>query len=116
MPADVKPKLLQAHLNEKGKLMIVWLTRDQLSGYDRFKEFLLNGNRVTRVQLRERFFSLTKKPDENHVNLASKLHYAWMYYVRSRNSDNNVNDLVSLICGDRQKDWLPCICFDWILM
>ena len=95
--------------------MIVRLTREQLNDYEQFKEFLLNEYRVTPVQLRERFFSLVKKPDETFVNLASKLHNAWMYYVRSRNIDNDFHELVSLICADRIKDLLPRSCLDWIL-
>jgi len=103
---------LHAHLNEKAKSMIVRLTRDQLSNYDQFKAFLLNEYRVTPVQLRERFYSLSKKPDETYVNLASKLHNAWMYYVRSRNIDNSFDELVSLICADRLKDLIPRSCLD----
>ena len=80
MPANIKPKLMQAHLNEKAKTMIVLLTGDQLSDYDQFKAFLLNEYRVTPVQLKGIFFlkkSLSKKPDETSVNLASKFHNAW---------------------------------------
>lgn len=114
VPEDVQPKILQAHLNEKAKSLTVRLTKDQLADYGQFKEFLLNEYRITPTQLRERFFSLNKKADETYVNLSSKLHNAWMYYVRSRNVDD-FYQMVSLICADRLKDLIPRSCLDWIL-
>lgn len=115
VPDDIKPKILQAHLNEKARSLVVRLSRDQLNDYAAFKEFLLNEYRVTPTQLRERFFSLNKKVDETYVNLASNLHNAWMYYTRSRNIDRDFEQLVSLICADRLKDLIPRSCLDWIL-
>ena len=50
--ADIEDRL-QTHLNEKAKSMIVRLTRDHLSDYDRFKAFVLNEYRATPIQLRE---------------------------------------------------------------
>ena len=94
---DTKPKLLQAHLNEKAKSVIARLTRDPPSDYDRFKGVWLNEYRVTPVQLREIVFSLAKKWDEIFVMLTSKLHDAFMYCIRSRNINNNIDALVSLV-------------------
>jgi ribosomal protein L21E len=115
VPKDIQPKILQAHLNDRAKSLTVRLTKEQLNDYEQFKEFLLNEYRISPLQLRERFFTLNKKSDETYVNLASKLHNAWSYYVRSRNIDRDFDALVSLICADRMKDLIPSSCLDWIL-
>jgi hypothetical protein len=76
---DVKSKLLQAQLTDRAKSLTVRLTLEQLNDYDELKEFLLNEFKISPIQLRERFFSLRKKPDETYTLLASKLHNALMY-------------------------------------
>ena len=102
-------------MNDHAKLLIVRLTTEQLNDYEKFKEFLLNEYCISPLQLRERFFSLTKRTDETHINLASKLHIAWSYYVRNRKIDRDFDALVNLICADRLKDLIPSSCLDWIL-
>ena len=67
---DVKSKLLQAHLNDRAKTLTTRLSRDQLDDYDALKDFLLNEFKISPIQLRERFFSLRKKPDTFVVKTA----------------------------------------------
>jgi hypothetical protein len=112
---DVKSKLLQAQLTDRAKSLTVRLTLEQLNDYDELKEFLLNEFKISPIQLRERFFSLRKKPDETYTLLASKLHNALMYYVRSRNISDDFDKLVSLFCADRLKELVPKGCLDFIL-
>jgi hypothetical protein len=47
--------------------------------------------------------------------LASKLHNALMYYVRSRNISDDFDKLVSMFCVDRLKELVPKGCLDFIL-
>lgn len=111
----MKSKLLQAQLNDRAKSLTVRLSLDQLNDYDALKEFLSNEFKISPIQLRERIFSLRKKSDETYTLLASKLHNALMYYLRSRNITNEFDKVVSLFCADRLKELIPKGCFDFAL-
>ena len=79
----VKSKLLQSQLNDRAKSLVVRLSRDDLDNYDSFKGFLLNEFKISSLQLRDRFNTLRKANDETCALLASKLHNALMYYLKS---------------------------------
>ena len=112
---DVKSKLLQAHLNDKAKSLTVRLSREQLNSYEALKTFLLNEFKISPHQLRERFYTLRKLPDETYTLLASKLRNALIYYLRSRQITNSFDDLVSILCADRLKELIPKGCLDFVL-
>ena len=112
---DVKSKLLQAHLSDKAKALTARLSRQQLDDYDALKAFILNEFKISPIQLRERFFTLRKSNDETFTLLASKLRNALIYYLRSRNIDNDFDKFVSLLCADRLKELIPKGCLNFIL-
>jgi len=79
---------------------------------------------------------LHKAADETYTMLASKLHNALVYYLKSRNivkddtkgrssydqsrrvtneEPTDFDKLVSLICADRLKELIPKSCLDYIL-
>ena len=115
VPDDVKPKILQAHLNDRAKTLTARLSRVKLDSYEEVKQFLLKEFRISPVQLRDRFYSLRKANEETYTMLASTLHNALIYYLKSRNITDNFDQLVSLICADRLKELIPKGCLDYIL-
>ena len=112
---DVKSKLLQAHLNDRAKALTVRLSREGLDDYVALKNFLLSEFKISPMQLRERFLSLKKSNDETYTLLASKLHNALMYYLRSRKITDSFDQLVSLLCADRLKELISKGFLDFIL-
>jgi len=50
-----------------------------------------------------------------HTMLASKLHNALMYYLKSREITDDFDALVSLICADQLKELIPKSCLDYVL-
>ena len=71
--------------------------------------------RISPVLLRERFLSLKKRYDDTYSRLASELHVALTYYIKSRGIDNNFDQLVSLLVADRLKELMPQSCVDFVL-
>ena len=115
VPEDVKPKILIAHLNDRAKILTARLSREKLDKYEEIKQFLLKEFKISSVQLRDRFYSLRKSNDETYTMLASKLHNALTYYLKSRDITDSFDKLVSLICADRMKELIPKRCLDYIL-
>src|SRR6218665_737379 len=112
---DVKASLLLASLSDRAKALTSRLTETQLRDYAALKQFLLKEFRISPIQLRERFVSTRKVPDETCAALASRLRNTLMYYLRSRNIRNSFEDLVGLLCADRIKELLPKECLNFIL-
>src|SRR6218665_1378817 len=112
---DVKASLLLASLSDRAKALTSRLTETQLRDYAALKQFLLKEFRISPIQLRERFVSTRKAPDETYAALASRLRNTLMYYLRSRNIRDSFEDLVSLLCADRIKELLPKECLNFIL-
>src|SRR6218665_2994574 len=112
---DVKASLLLASLRDRAKALTSRLTETQLRDYTALKQFLLKEFRISPIQLRERFVSTRKAPDETYAALASRLRNTLMYYLRSRNIRDSFEDLVSLLCADRIKELLPKECLNFIL-
>ena len=115
VPDDIKPKILLAHLSDRTKTLTARLTSKQLDDYEEVKKFLLKEFRISPVQLRDRFYSLRKATDETYTMLASKLHNALLYYLKSRDITDDFDKLVSLICADRLKELIPRSCLDYVL-
>src|SRR6218665_1982776 len=103
---DVKASLLLASLSDRAKALTSRLTETQLRDYTALNKFLLKEFRISPIQLRERFVSTRKAPDETYAALASRLRNTLMYYLRSRNIRDSFEDLVSLLCADRIKELL----------
>jgi hypothetical protein len=76
----------------------------------------LNEFRITRLQLRERFYALQKVPDESYCTLQSKLANALTFYLRSHKINGSYERLFDLICSDRLKDYIPKSCLDFVLL
>ena len=112
---DVRANLLLANLNERTKALTARLTQAQLNNYKDLKEFLLKEFRISPIQLRERFISARKLPEETYSSLASRLRNALVYYLRSRRVNDRFDELVSLLCADRMKELLPRDCLNFIL-
>ena len=112
---DVKPKILQAHLNNRARSILSRLTVVQLGDYEELKQILLQEFRVTPSLLRERFYAVKRRPGETYSQVASELHTALSYYIKSRNIDENFHQLVSLMCADRLKQLMSPSCADFIL-
>ena len=85
VPDEVKPKILQAHLSDRAKSFTARLAREKLDSYKELKQFLLKEFRISPVQLRDKFYSLHKTAHETYTMLATKLHNALVYYLKSRN-------------------------------
>ena len=68
VPDSLRGPLLQAHLSDKAKVLVIRLTREQLDDYKQLKAFLVNEFRITPLQLREHFYVLQKHPDESYSN------------------------------------------------
>ena len=100
---DLKPKILQANLSTKARSLTGRMTLRQWNDYEMLKEALLREFRINPVLLRERFLSLDKRCDETYSCLASELHVALTYYIKSRGIDNDFDQLVSLLVADRLK-------------
>ena len=81
---DVKPKISQASLGAKARSLMGRMTLKQLNDYKLLKEALLHEFRISPVLLRERFLSLKKRYDDTYSRLASELHVALTYYIKSR--------------------------------
>ena len=73
VPDNIKARILQGQLHDKAKSLTARLTRAQLDDYNQVKAFLLAEFRISPMKLRERFFTLTKQPEETYTLLASKL-------------------------------------------
>ena len=99
VPEDVKPKILLTHLNDRAKSLTARHSREKLD----------------KKQLRDKFYSLRKAADETYTMLASKLHKALMYYLKSREITDDFDALVSLICADQLKELIPKSCLDYVL-
>ena len=112
---DVKPKILQASLSAKARLLLGRMTLKQLNDYELLKEALLHEFRISPVLLRERFLSLKKKYNQTYSSLASELHVALTYYIKSRGIDNDFDQLVSLLVADRLKELMHPSCIDFVL-
>ena len=112
---DVKPKILQAHLNNRARSVLSRLTIAQLGDYEELKQILLQEFRVTPSLLRERFYAVKRRPGETYSQVASELHTALSYYIKSRNIDEDFHQLVSLMCADRLKQLMSPSCADFIL-
>ena len=112
---DVKPKILQASLGAKARSLMGRMTLKQLNDYKLLKEALLHEFRISPVLLRERFLSLEKNFDDTYSRLASELHVALTYYIKSRGIDNDFDRLVSLLVADRLKELMPQSCVDFVL-
>src|SRR6218665_1390629 len=78
---DVKASLLLASLSDRAKALTSRLTETQLRDYTALKQFLLKEFRISPIQLRERFVSTRKAPDETYAALASRLRNTLMYYL-----------------------------------
>jgi hypothetical protein len=113
VPYNLRGPLLQAQLSDKAKAFIVRLSREQLDDYEQLKAFILNEFRITPLQLRERFYTLRKVPDESYSTLQSKLANALTFYLRSRKIDGSFEGLFDLICSDRLKELIPKSCLDF---
>jgi len=59
---------------------------------------------------------LHKATNETYTMLASKLHNALMYYLKSREITDDFDALVSLICADRLKELIPKSCLDLLAL
>jgi hypothetical protein len=116
VPDNLRGPLLQTHLSDKAKALVVRLSRDQLDDYQQLKMFILNEFRITPLQLRERFYTLQKASDESYCTLQSKLANALTFYLRSRKIDGSYERLFELICSDRLKELIPKSCLDFVLM
>jgi hypothetical protein len=116
VPYSLRGPLLQAQLSDKAKAFIVRLSREQLDDYEQLKAFILNEFRITPLQLRERFYTLRKVPDESYSMSQSKLANALTFYLRSRKIDGSFEGLFNLICSDRLKELIPKSCLDFVLM
>jgi hypothetical protein len=116
VPYSLRGPLLKAQLSDKAKAFIVRLSREQLDDYEQLKAFILNEFRSTPLQLRERFYTLRKVPDESYSTLQSKLANALTFYLRSRKIDGSFEGLFDLICSDRLKKLIPKSCLDFVLM
>ena len=112
---DVKPKILQANLSAKARSLMGRMTLKQLNDYELLKEALLREFRISPVLLRERFLSLDKRCDQTYSSLASELHVALTYYIKSRGIDNDFDQLVSLLVADRLKELMHPSCIDFVL-
>ena len=112
---DVKPKILQASLSTKARLLLGRMTLKQLNDYELLKKALLHEFRISPVLLRERFLSLDKRGDQTYSSLASELHVALTYYIKSRGIDNDFDQLVSLLVADRLKELMHPSCIDFVL-
>lgn len=112
---DVRAKLLLANLSERAKALTGCTFEAQLNNYQDLKEFLLREFRISPVQLRERFYTTRKSPEETYTVLASKLRNALLYYLGSGQVTDQFDELVSLLCADRLKELIPRGSINFIL-
>jgi len=97
---DVKAKLLLANLSDRAKSLTAGLGHAQLNDYAGLKQFLLREFKISPINLRDRFLTLRKSPDETYTIFTAKLHNTLMYYLRSRQV-KEFDKLISLLCADR---------------
>ena len=90
------------------------MTLKQLNDYELLKEALLREFRISPVLLRERFLSLEKRYDDTYSCLASELHVALTYYIKSRVIDDDFDELVSLLVADRLKELMHASCISFV--
>ena len=62
IPCDLKASLLLPHLNEKTQTMAVRLPPDDMSNYERLKQFILSQHKIGWRQHRSRFEQCKKRP------------------------------------------------------
>lgn len=113
---DIKPHILRSRLHDKAKLLVARLPTDVLDDYKELKAFLLKEYQISPLRLKEKFFALSKAPDETYTMLATKLRNVYRYYIESRGNISTVDQLVSLICADRLKEIIPKSSLDFVLM
>jgi hypothetical protein len=112
---DLKPHILRSRLHEKAKTLVARLPHYVLDDYKELKAFLLKEYQISPLRLKERFYALSKAPDETYTMLATKLKNVYKYYLDSRGGIDSVDKLVSLICADRLKEIIPKPCLDFVL-
>ena len=115
VPADLQAKLLIPLLTARAKSVICRMPATDMENYEALKEFLLAEFKLTPREYKVRFDSAVKGADETYVLFAARLRNLLMYYLRSRNVDQDYQKLCDLLVSDRLKSCLPSGPLNYVL-
>jgi len=106
VPAEVQAKILILFLTAQAKSLVNQMTIDDMSTYDKLKEFLLTEYKLTAREYKIRFKTAVKSAGETYTLFAARLRNLLSYYLKSRLVED-YETLIELLISDRLKGSLP---------
>ena len=115
IPVDLHAKLLLPFLSTKVRTLTARLTVEELEDYEGLKDFILSESKLTPREYKLRFDTATKRSDESYVYFVASLRNSLLYYLRSREVNNDFNRLMDLLLADRLKAAMPGAPLNYVL-
>jgi len=112
--AEVQAKILIPLLTAQAKSLVNQMSIDDMSKYDKLKEFLLTEYKLILKEYKIRFETAVKLVDETYTLFAARLRNLLSYYLKSRLVED-YETLIELLISDRLKGLLPQKLLNYIL-
>ena len=105
--ADLQAKLLMPLLTERARTIVGRMPKEQLDNFEAVKKILMSEYKITPRQLKTKFLSAHRMPDETFQLFTSRLTTLFNYYAESRAVVDDYTALCNLLIADRLKDTMP---------